>query len=206
MSFGTYIFAFNNTLFDTRKGYEASYKKAFNAFDITYESSKYYQYFETPLYRIFESNFPGCPCKYREFVAEFFKETDIRVVDTAVPYFDTIDSIKRLLDLGKDIAIVSGSPETYIKNILKNNNMNDLFKSIVGFEQSMIQKPDPYSINVCIRELGADPKDCVYIGGNLNDMVAAECAGVEKIFVDRTDNGKNIEIGRVIPDLTGLPL
>ncbi len=205
MSFGTYIFAFNNTLFDTRKGYEASYKKAFDSFGIVYDPEKYHQYFETPLHLIFESSFPGCPCKYREFVAEFFKEADVKVIKSAVPYHDTRDSIKRLSDLGKEIAIVSGSPETYIENILKNNDMDDLFKSIVGFERSMIQKPDPYSINVCIRELDADPKDCIYIGGNLTDIMAAEGAGIEKVFVDRTGDGRNTNACKVISDLAGLP-
>ncbi len=205
MSFGTYIFAFNNTLFDTRKGYEASYKKAFDSFGIAYEPAKYHQYFETPLHIIFESNFPGCPCKYREFVAEFFKEADIKVVETATPYLDTLDSIQRLLSLGKDIAIVSSSPETYIKNILKNNDMDDLFKSIVGFERSVIQKPDPYSINICIKELNAKPKDCVYIGGSTIDIMTAERAGIEKILVDRTGDRKNTNADIIIPDLTGLP-
>lgn len=205
MSFETYIFAFDNTLFDTRKGYEASYKKAFRAFGMTYEPSKYYQYFETPLHLIFESNFPGCPCKYREFVAEFFKEAGLRVIEASVPYSDTLDSIKRLVDSGKGLAIVSNSPEIYIKSILKNNGMDDLFKSIVGFERSLIQKPDPYSINVCVKELDVDPKDCVYIGGSSIDITAAERAGVGKILVDRISKDKNVSSDLVIPDLTRLP-
>lgn len=205
MSFETYIFAFDNTLFDTRKGYEASYKKAFRAFGMTYEPSKYYQYFETPLHLIFESNFPGCPCKYREFVAEFFKEAGLRVIEASVPYSDTLDSIKRLVDSGKGLAIVSSSPEIYIKSILKNNGMDDLFKSIVGFERSLIQKPDPYSINVCVKELDVDPKDCVYIGGSSIDIIAAERAGVGKILVDRISKDENVSSDLVIPDLTRLP-
>lgn len=205
MSFETYIFAFDNTLFDTRKGYEASYKKAFRAFGMTYEPSKYYQYFETPLHLIFESNFPGCPCKYREFVAEFFKEAGLRVIEASVPYSDTLDSIKRLVDSGKGLAIVSSSPEIYIKSILKNNGMDDLFKSIVGFERSLIQKPDPYSINVCVKELDVNPKDCVYIGGSSIDIIAAERAGVGKILVDRISKDKNVSSDLVIPDLTRLP-
>lgn len=205
MSFETYIFAFDNTLFDTRKGYEASYKKAFRAFGMTYEPSKYYQYFETPLHLIFESNFPGCPCKYREFVAEFFKEAGLRVIEASVPYSDTLDSIKRLVDSGKGLAIVSSSPEIYIKSILKNNGMDDLFKSIVGFERSLIQKPDPYSINVCVKELDVDPKDCVYIGGSSIDITAAERAGVGKILVDRISKDENVSSDLVIPDLTRLP-
>lgn len=206
MSFGTYIFAFNNTLFDTRKGYEASYKKVFNSFSIAYDPSKYYQYFETPLHLIFESNFPGHPCKYREFVAEFFKEANDKVIKTAVPYFDTVESIKRLSDSGKNIAIVSNSPKAYIESILENNDMKDLFKNIIGFEQTVIQKPDPYSINICIKELGIDHKDCVYVCGNINDIEAAERAGIKKIFVDRTGNNKNIDADMVISDLTELPL
>lgn len=205
MSFGTYIFAFNNTLFDTRKGYEASYKKAFGAFGITYEPSKYYQYFETSLHLIFESNFSGCPCKYREFVAEFFKEADLRVIESSVPYSDTLDSIKKLADSGKGLAIVSSSPETYIKSILKNNGIDDLFESVVGFERSLINKPDPYSINVCVKELDVDPKNCVYIGGSSIDITAAERAGVGKILVDRIGKNRDVSADLVIPDLTGLP-
>lgn len=206
MSYDTYIFAFNNTLFDTREGYEASYKKVFDSFGIAYDSTKYHQYFETPLHIIFESNFPGHPCKYREFVAEFFKEAENKVIETAVPYFDTIDSIKRLVDSGKNVAIVSNSPKVYIEEILKNNGMNDLFKIIIGFEESMVQKPDPYSINVCIKKLGVERKDCVYVGGNLADIEAAKRAGIEKIFVNRMKTTKNVDADIIVPDLTVLPI
>ena len=206
MSYDTYIFAFNNTLFDTRKGYEASYKKVFDSFGIAYDPAKYRQYFETPLHIIFESNFPEHPCKYREFVAEFYKEADKKVIGTAIPYSDTVDVIKRLTGSGKNIAIVSSSPKAYIENILKNNGMEDLFKVIIGFEGSMVQKPDPYSINVCIKKLGAEKKNCVYIGGNLTDIEAAKRAGIGKIFVDRMKNRELVDADMIISDLTELTL
>lgn len=204
LNYETYIFDFDNTLFDTRGGYEACYRKAFGIFGMPYDPSKYYSYVGTPLHKIFEKHYPGCPCKYREFVAEFIKEADNSVVDTAVPFPETIECIERLTDLNKDMAIVSGSSESYIRDILKNNGLSEYFRDIVGYENTMYPKPDPYPINLCIKNLGTESSGCVYIGDSPDDITAAKRAGIGKILVDRHGNGGNCDADHIISDLTEL--
>ncbi|MDD2410729.1 MAG: HAD family hydrolase [Candidatus Methanomethylophilaceae archaeon] len=204
LRYSTYIFDFDNTLFDTRGGYEACYRKAFRIFGMAYDPSKYYQYIRTPLHAIFEKHYPGCPCKYREFVAEFMKEAENSVVDTAVPFPETAECIEKLADSGKRMAIVSGSYESYIYDILENNGLRGHFGTVIGYENSLLPKPDPYPINFCIRNLGARPSECVYIGDSPDDITAAERAGIGKILVDRHGVGGEIEADRIISDLTGL--
>jgi HAD superfamily hydrolase (TIGR01509 family) len=204
LTYGTYIFDFDNTLFDTRGGYEACYRKAFRIFGMAYDPSKYYQYISTPLHAIFEKHYPGCPCKYREFVAEFVREAENSVVDTAVPFPETVECIEKLADSGKKMAIVSGSYESYINDILDNNGLRGHFGTVIGYESSLHPKPDPYPINLCIENLGIQPSECVYIGDSPGDITAAKRAGIGKILVDRHGSGGEVEADRIISDLTGL--
>lgn len=204
LKYGTYIFDFDNTLFDTRGGYEACYRKAFGIFGIAYDPSKYYHYIRTPLHAIFEKHYPGCPCKYREFVAEFMKEAENSVVDTAIPFPETIECIERLADSGKKMAIVSGSSETYINEILNNNGLRGHFGTVVGYENSLRPKPDPYPINLCLKNLSTGPDDCVYVGDSPDDITAAKRAGIGKILVNRHGGDWESEADHIISDLIEL--
>lgn len=204
MNYGTYIFDFDNTLFDTRGGYEACYRKAFGIFGIVYDPSKYYCYIRTPLHAIFEKHYPGRPCRYREFVAEFMKEAENSVVDTTVPFPETIECIERLADSGKKMAIVSGSPESYISDILDNNDLRSHFGTVIGYENSLRPKPDPYPIDLCLKNLGTRPDGCVYIGDSLDDVTAAKRAGIGKILVDRHGGYREGEADHVISNLIEL--
>ena len=47
--FGSYIFDLDNTLLDSRKGYEEAYIAAFREYDIPYDPSMYNEYIRTPL-------------------------------------------------------------------------------------------------------------------------------------------------------------
>lgn len=205
MKYGTYIFGFSDVLFDTRRAYESGYKKAFESLGGTYDHSKYRVYRDSDMHALFDSQFPECPCKYREFVAEFFKGLSEEIVRSSLPYPDTLDAIRRLTDLDLGLGIVSGLPEMYIKEILEKYGIGGSFKSVVGFERSSVKKPDPHQLNLCIRELGSDASDCVHIGSGSDDAVASERAGIDKALIDREEGGLLSGTDLVMCDLTPLP-
>ncbi len=204
MNYGTYVFDFDNTLFDTRRGYESCYVKTFEAFGIHYDPARYFEYIRTPMHQIFENHYPGCPCKYREFVALFLKEADRTVVESAVPFPETDDCLQRLSDSGKTMGIVSGSSEYVIRDVLERNGFDMHFDTVVGYESAVRPKPDPYTLNLCLERLDSDPSDSVYVGDSPGDMIAAERAGMGKILIKRDDHAHGCGADRVISSLLEL--
>ncbi len=205
MRYEAYIFGFSDVLFDTRKAYESGYIKAFNSFNGVYDCSNYHIYRDSEMHALFDSQFPECPCKYREFVAEFMKGFGEEVLHISKPYPDTLTGIRRLAELDLRLGIVSGIPEVYIREILEEYDLNELFKSVIGFERAFMKKPDPYSLNLCIRELGSAVSDCVHIGSRPDDVTASERAGIGKVIIDRAGNGCGLGADLIINDLTSLP-
>lgn len=205
LRYGAYIFGFSDVLFDTRKAYESGYIKAFESLDGTYNVSDYRVYRDSDMHALFDSQFPQCPCKYREFVAEFFKGFNEEIIRSSRPYSDTLDGIRKLAELGLRLGIVSGLPEMYIREILEKHDIGGSFKSVVGFERSPVRKPDPYQLNLCLQELGSEASDCVHIGSGPDDALASERAGIGKVLIDREGDSLLSVADLVMYDLTSLP-
>lgn len=57
-------------------------------------------------------------------------------------------------------------------------NLESLFDIIVTCDEPLKPKPEPDILLKAAKQLGAEPQDCLYIGDNTNDMVAAKAAGM----------------------------
>jgi len=74
------------------------------------------------------------------------------------------------------VGIVSSASMRNISLILKRLGLRRYFKVIVGAEAVKMHKPRPDPLLRAFRELGLGPKDCVYIGDSIYDMMAARNA------------------------------
>ena len=180
------IFGFGGVLFDTRTAYGNGLGLAFESVDDVYDPSEFDECSSMSLQGLFGLRYKEHPCKYREFVAEFLKGFEKDFPDSG-PFHETVGTVKALHERGIVMGIVTESYEEPVRDLLEKHGIRDCFRSIVGFERSVLRRPDPYPLNLCVKELNADPEDVVYVGCKPAALSAADGTGIGKIKLNRSD-------------------
>ncbi len=183
--YASYIFDFDNTLADTSRGYRIAYSVSFREFGLPYDPSRYDEYIRTPLYELFEKYYPGCSCRYRDFAALVMSTYDRNYKNTAELFPDAVRCLRQLAARGARLGIVSNSYEQHIRSILHEEGLERCFSSVVGLERMALEKPNPYGVQLCLREMGAPASSCLLVGDSPNDILAGHNAGVDTALLDR---------------------
>ena len=179
-----YIFDFDMTLFDSMKGVKRCYRKAFQAVGFPFDERKCQVYIRESLDHTFE-RFSNAPCKRREFVAAFVRESESCMVKNTTIFPETESVIKALMLRGKRLCIASGKSEDRIKSILKEYGLCGAFEHVIGYERTLEPKPSPYCLNYLMSKYEIPKEDVCYVGDAMNDMLAAENAGIDGIYIPR---------------------
>ncbi len=97
------------------------------------------------------------------------------------------DGLKEVLDQLKDegyrFVIVSNKPDFAAKTVVNALYGEGYFDRIVGQKEGSILKPDPHEVLTVMQDLGAEAKDCVYVGDTDTDMKTGKNAGLYTIGV-----------------------
>ena len=179
-----YIFDFDMTLFDSMKGVKRCYKKAFEAVGFPFDEKKCQIYIRESIDHTFE-RFSNAPCKRREFVMAFIRESANSMLKNTVIFPETEGVIKALMLKGKNLCIASGKTEERIKSILKDHGLCGAFEHVIGYERTMEPKPSPYCLEYIISKYSISKDRICYVGDARNDMLAARNAGVDGIYIPR---------------------
>jgi HAD superfamily hydrolase (TIGR01549 family) len=183
--YGFYIFDLDNTLIDSRGGYEEAYMAAFEEFGIPYDPVLYNEYVRTPLNLTFSKHYPDSPQRYREFVSAISK-TYRKVCLKGVRLFpDAERCLDRMSAAGCELGIVSNSYMPQIKQILANLEIEGMFASVVGRDRVEFSKPDPEPVLLCMSEMYASPGESLMIGDSINDVRAGKGAGLFSVLINR---------------------
>ena len=103
------------------------------------------------------------------------------LTDTTVAY-DGIEKTLKSLP-GKKKAILSNKTETFSREIVKRLGLSKYFVEVWGGDTAGSKKPDPKPILDLIKLTGSDPKRTVMIGDSVNDIKAAQSAGIASLAV-----------------------
>ena len=93
---------------------------------------------------------------------------------------DVLDQLKRD---GYRFVIVSNKPDFAAKTVANALYGEGYFDRVVGQKEGSILKPDPHEVFAVMQELGADAKDCVYVGDTDTDMLTGKNAKLYTIGV-----------------------
>ena len=153
----------------------------------------------------------GLPKRTREEVRRFVGNGAVKLIRRAVPegtadtlfdkvfalyttYYDEhcadatkpYDGIPELLALlrskGVKTAVVSNKPDEAVR-VLADTYFPHLFDAAVGTRTGIKTKPAPDSVFEIIKKIGAEKKDCVYVGDSEVDIETAKNAGIPCISV-----------------------
>ncbi|MCL2032644.1 MAG: HAD family hydrolase [Methanomassiliicoccaceae archaeon] len=188
--YGFYIFDLDNTLVDSRKGYEEAFMAAFREFGIPYDPALYNEYIRTPLSATFSKYHPNSPCKYREFISLVMRTYDDTCVNGLRLFPDAERCLYRLSDAGCVLGIVSNSYMPQIREVLALLGVEGMFASVVGQDRVAFSKPDPEPVLLCMSEMDASSENSMMIGDSVNDILAGKGAGLFSVLINRS--GENV--------------
>jgi phosphoglycolate phosphatase len=115
---------------------------------------------------------------------EYFMEKALEVmVKKCIIYPGVEETLRYLKSRNFTLAIASTKHRHRIEEILEKHGLSEYFSEIVGGEDVSRHKPDPMVLEEIIKNLRLEASDCVYVGDNIVDAMAAERAGVDFIAV-----------------------
>jgi phosphoglycolate phosphatase len=113
----------------------------------------------------------------------FIKRADAVMLDY-ITLFDSVrPAVKQLITGGLTLGIVSTKYRRRIDAFLRREDLNHLFKVIVGGEDVPAHKPDPAGLNMALEKLGHSSAQTVYVGDSVVDAETAKRADVAFVAV-----------------------
>lgn len=88
------------------------------------------------------------------------------------------DVLKTLAARGLPWGVVTNKPEILALRVLQALGLGDTSACLVGGDTTEHRKPHPDPLLSACGRLGLAPQECVYIGDDQNDIIAAHAAGM----------------------------
>lgn len=134
---------------------------------------------------------------------------DIFNTPTAVPLFPGVaETIRQLHRQGHQMTIASSRSHKTLDNYVKNLQLGDYIKYVLGVEDVEVGKPGPEPVLKTLRDLNLKAEDCLVVGDTKYDIQMAHNAGVKAIGVTY-GNGSRQELEEehtewIIDDFTAI--
>jgi len=93
------------------------------------------------------------------------------------------DVLLRLHEGGRRLGVVTAKRRSTVELAFARVPVAHLFETVVGGDETERHKPDPEPLLLAAERMGADPKECAYVGDSPFDMQAARAAGMRAIGV-----------------------
>lgn len=103
--------------------------------------------------------------------------------DETVLYPGVREGLTRMHAEGVKLAVVTNKPDDMTREILSRLGVLTLFASIVAPERVTRMKPDPESLLLAMREIGASPEGTLMTGDTFTDIRAGHAAGLRACAV-----------------------
>ncbi|MDQ0208637.1 HAD family hydrolase [Alkalicoccobacillus murimartini] len=170
------LFDLDGTLHDSEKWYIQACCNCIESFrksTLTTEEKNYL--IGKPITRILNEWFSG----QEEIILESFFEHYEMINGQVEEYAGVYEMLSELKNRGIKMGIVSSKYRRYVVQELQNTNLISFFDVIVGLDDCTNHKPDPEPLLKAMRTLNQKAEDCLYIGDQPTDILAAFNAGIE---------------------------
>lgn len=186
--YSVYLFDFDGTLFDTKRSLRKVWRDAFQAVSMPVTDEQCDHYMHQNLFQTLEEHgvkkedYPA----FGEALTASLDEPE--TIAQNVPFPETEDVLRALRGSGKILGIVSGNSVKHISLVLSHWKFPIPVDVLMGSDIYENGKPSPEPLLFALRELGLTPsRDMVYVGDSLQDIEAADAAGMEAILIDREE-------------------
>jgi len=126
--------------------------------------------------------FPDIDAGEREHWVPAFLETYERELGKHGSPFDGVEAMLAQLEAaGCAWGIVTNKPEYLAQKLLPLLGWDRRCAVLIGGDTLAVRKPDPLPLTVAAERIGVAPTDCVYVGDDERDIIAARAAGMASV-------------------------
>jgi beta-phosphoglucomutase family hydrolase len=186
--FDGYIFDCDGTLADTMPLHFRAWTRIVGELGGSFSEESFYQTGGKPTVQILEMlrDEQGLRVDDVQKVAERKEEYFLELIHEVKP-IDAVVKIARRWSGIKPLAVASGGFHRQIELTLDALGIRSLFTAVVCVEDYARGKPFPDPFLEAARRLKVPPEDCVVFEDSMLGVQAAAAAGMECVFVPRTD-------------------
>ena len=104
----------------------------------------------------------------------------------------TFPEVKDALNILKEkkykLAILSNGTPSLLNELVKSNNLDNIFDDVFSIEEVKVYKPDPKVYNIPIKKYQIQKNEVAYLSANTWDVSAGGNYGFNPIWVNRNNN------------------
>jgi phosphoglycolate phosphatase len=120
----------------------------------------------------------------RESVLHLVESHELKAIDSLKPLPGAAELVSSLFEVGR-LALVTLQSARVCNEILAKHKMLDLFEAVVTREDSLDRATQ---LEAALNRLGVRPRDALFVGDRLNDVVCARRVGVPVALVGRAES------------------
>lgn len=94
-----------------------------------------------------------------------------------------LDALNWLKERSIFMGVCTSNSIVVAEKILDSCGLASYFSSVVGRSIDLKMKPNPDQIEVCLREMGVEPRRAVMVGDSHNDVLAGKAAGTYTVAI-----------------------
>tara|TARA_B100002052_G_scaffold55594_1_gene48815 strand:+ start:2702 stop:3364 length:663 start_codon:yes stop_codon:yes gene_type:complete len=98
------------------------------------------------------------------------------------------ETLSKLKEKNCKLAILSNGTPSILNELVKSNNLENIFDDIFSVEEVKIYKPDPNVYNIPLKKYQIERNEIVYLSANTWDVSAAGDYGFNAVWVNRNNN------------------
>ena len=104
------------------------------------------------------------------------------------PFQEVPETLKLLKEKNFKLAILSNGTPSLLNDLVKSNNLNNLFDDLSSIEEVKIYKPHPKVYDLPIEKYKIKKNEVVFLSANTWDVSGAGNYGYQSIWVNRNNN------------------
>ena len=104
------------------------------------------------------------------------------------PYKEVSETLKALKEKKFKLAILSNGTPSLLNELVKKNNLNDLFDDIFSIEEVGVYKPDSKVYDIPVKKYKIKKDEIAFLSANTWDVSGGGNYGYQAIWVNRNNN------------------
>ena len=104
------------------------------------------------------------------------------------PFSEVKETLKKLKKKDLKLAILSNGTPSLLKNLVKNNNLENIFDDIFSIEEVGIYKPNSKVYDIPIKKYKIEKNEVAFLSANTWDVSGGGNYGYQSVWVNRNNN------------------
>jgi pyrophosphatase PpaX len=180
------IFDFDGTLAETNTLILKAMSKTFMELFGAYTDEQLMACIGPPLIVTGRKLYPEDP----QHLVDTYRKYQIELHDSMVAvYPGVIEMLEKLHGMNLKLAIVTSKKRDMLLKGLRKLEMEKYFDVLVAEDDVTQHKPDPEPMNLALSGMGLRATECIMVGDNYHDILAAHAVGMKSVAVGWTIKG-----------------